>query len=150
MSPRGKEVGVPDSVRVSVAPENVMAELTGKSGGSEKASVELCTVKASMAPGMYTSKDSSPTLTESALAAAEPTSTNRRPSKARDKNELVIHFGWGGTRLVDSKSDSVNSLVDGDPRRLVQMQPRSEVKSLSFSIGPSRGIVRTLHLKTSY
>jgi hypothetical protein len=143
MSAKDMELGVPDSVRVSVGLEKVRAEETGKSGGSLKASVELFTVKASMAPGISTSNDSTPTFNESALAAAEPISTNTSASKARDRNELVIHFGWGGNRLGVPKSGSFISPVDADGRRVALMQPRSEVKSIS--IGPSQGRTRTLH-----
>jgi hypothetical protein len=115
MSAKDMELGVPDSVRVSVGLEKIRAEETGKSGGSENASVELFTVKASMAPGISTSNESTPTFSESALAVAEPISTNRSPSKARERNELVIHPGWGRNRLGLLKSDSVISPVDGDP-----------------------------------
>jgi hypothetical protein len=143
MSAKDMELGVPDSVRVSVGLEKVRAEETGKSGGSLKASVELFTVKASMAPGISTSNDSTPTFNESALAAAAPISTNTSAKKVRERNELVIHPGWGGNRLGVPKSGSFISPVDADGRRVALMQPRSEVKS--FSIGPSQGRTRTLH-----
>jgi hypothetical protein len=136
MSAKDMGLGVPDSVRVSVGLEKVRAEETGKSGGSLKTSVELFTVKASIAPGISTSNDSTPTFSESALAAAEPMSTNRSASKARESNELVIHPGGGRNRLGVPKSGSFISPVDGD-RRIALMQPGSEVNSLS--IGPSRG-----------
>jgi len=90
MSAKDMELGVPDSVRVSVALEKVREEETGKSGGSEKVSVELFTEKASMAPGVNTSNESTPTFSESALAIAELTPSNPISRASRDTGRTTL------------------------------------------------------------
>jgi hypothetical protein len=112
MSAKGTELGVPDSVRVSVGLEKIRAEETGKSGGSEKASVELFTVKASMAPGISTSNESTPTFSESALAAAELTPSNPMRRAIRETGRTTLNRQLDA--LAAPKSTSCQDGVRGN------------------------------------